>query len=48
MPKDHFPKLKNADGTEQKDAEGHDIRAERTYTFAEFGTCNKVMAIVPK
>ena len=51
-PKEHFPKLKNADGTKQKDADGHDIRAEKpdgwTYTFSEFGTCNKVMAVVPK
>lgn len=50
--KEHFPKLKNADGSKKVDADGHDVRSEKsdgfTYTFAQYGTANKVMAVISK
>lgn len=50
--KEHFPKVKLADGSTKKDAEGNDIRAEKsdgfTFTFTQFGTATKVMAVLPK
>ena len=50
--KEHFPKVKLADGSTKKDTEGNDIRADKsdgyTYTFTQFGTATKVMAVLPK
>lgn len=50
--KEHFPKLKNADGSTQKNADGHDMRGQTldgyTTTFSEVGTSNKVMLLLPK
>lgn len=51
-PKEHYPKIKNLDGSSKKDSEGQDVRAKEPdgwiYTFAEFGTCTKVIAIISK
>lgn len=51
-PKEHYPKIKNLDGSSKKDSEGLDVRAKESdgwiYTFAEFGTCTKVMAVISK
>lgn len=48
--KEHFPKLK-VNGVVQKDADGSDARSQQsdgfTYTFSQFGTANKVMAVLP-
>ena len=48
--KEHFPKLK-VNGVVQKDADGNDARSQQsdgfTYTFSQFGTANKVMAVLP-
>ena len=45
-PKEHFPKLKNADGSNMKDENGKDLRSDKsdgyTYTFTEFGTAKVV------
>lgn len=50
--KEHFPKVKLADGSTKKDSEGNDVRAEKsdgfTFTFTQFGTATKVMAVLPK
>lgn len=50
--KEHFPKVKLADGTTKKDDEGNDIRAEKSdgymFTFTQFGTATKVMAVLPR
>ena len=50
--KEHYPKLKNADGTAKKNADGNTMHSEQSdgwlYTFSEFGTCNKVMIVLPK
>lgn len=50
--KEHFPKVKLADGSTKKDSEGNDVRSEKsdgfTFTFTQFGTATKVMAVLPK
>ena len=50
--KQHFPKLKNSDGSKKVDVEGHDVRSQQsegwTYTFSEIGTSNKIMVVYPK
>lgn len=50
--KEHFPKIKLADGSTKKDADGNDVRAEKSdgymFTFTQFGTATKVMAVLPK
>lgn len=50
--KEHYPKLKNTDGTTKKDADGNAMHSDKSdgwlYTFSEFGTCNKVMIVLPK
>jgi len=50
--KEHYPKLKNTDGTVKKDADGNTMHSEQSdgwlYTFSEFGTCHKVMIVLPK
>ena len=49
--KEHFPKIK-INGIVQKDAEGNDARSSDadgyTFTFSQFGTATKVMAVLPK
>lgn len=49
--KEHFPKVR-VNGTVQKDADGNDVRSTTsdgfTYTFSQFGTATKVMAVLPK
>ena len=48
--KKHYPKLR-VNGVVQKDADGNDARSQQsdgfTYTFSQFGTANKVMAVLP-
>lgn len=50
--KEHFPKVKLADGSTKKDADGNDVRSEKSdgfmFTFTQFGTATKVMAVLPK
>ncbi len=50
--REHFPKVKNADGSKKLDALGHEVRAEKpdgwTYTFSEIGTSKMVMAVLPE
>lgn len=50
--KEHFPKVKLADGSTKKDSDGNDVRSEKSdgfmFTFTQFGTANKVMAVLPK
>lgn len=50
--KEHFPKVKLADGSIKKDADGNDVRSEKSdgylFTFTQFGTATKVMAVLPK
>lgn len=50
-PKEHFPKLKNADGSNMKDENGKDLRSDKsdgyTYTFTEFGTAKVVKIVLP-
>ncbi|MCT6889392.1 MAG: hypothetical protein M3Z87_06980 [Lactobacillus sp.] len=49
--KEHYPKVK-VKGVVQKDADGNDKRSQQsdgfTYTFSQFGTANKVMAVLPQ
>lgn len=49
--KEHFPKIK-INGIVQKDAEGNDARSSDadgyTFTFSQFGTATKVIAVLPK
>lgn len=51
-PVQHFPKLKDAQGKNIKDADGNDKRAEKAdgwqYTFSEFGTANVVKVVLAK
>lgn len=48
--KEHFPKLRNADGSKKLDAEGHQMRSEKpdgwSYTFSEIGTSKLVMVVL--
>lgn len=50
--KEHYPKVKDANGNTLKDADGNDKRASEydgyTTTFSELGTSNKVMLVLPK
>lgn len=50
--REHFPKVKLADGSIKKDADGNDVRSEKSdgylFTFTQFGTATKVMAVLPK
>lgn len=51
-PVQHFPKLKDAQGKNIKDADGNDRRAEKPdgwqYTFSEFGTASVVKVVLAK
>lgn len=50
--KEHFPKLKNADGSKQKDEKGNDKRSQKsdgwTYTFAEFYSGRIIKVVLEK
>ncbi|MCP9331720.1 hypothetical protein [Lactobacillus kefiranofaciens] len=50
--KEHFPKVKLADGSTKKDVDGNDVRSAKSdgfmYTFSQFGTATKIMAVIPK
>lgn len=50
--REHFPKVKNSDGSKKLDALGHEVRAEKSdgwiYTFSEVGTSKVVMAVLPE
>lgn len=49
-PKEHFPKVKNADGTVKVDDNDRPVKSTKSdgwlFTFSQFGTCNKVMVIL--
>lgn len=49
---EHFPKLKDENGKNLKDAKGADMRSKEsdgyTYTFAEFGTARTIKIVFPK
>lgn len=49
-PTEYYPKLKNVDGTNQKDSEGKDIRSDKPsgwmYTFTEFSTARTVKIVL--
>lgn len=51
-PVQHFPKLKDSEGKNIKDADGNDKRAEKPdgwqYTFSEFGTASVVKVVLAK
>lgn len=51
-PKPHYPKIKNADGTNKLDADGQPVKASQadgfTHTLAEVGTCTKVMIVLSR
>lgn len=48
----HFPKVKGKDGKTVKDADGNDMRSEKsdgyTYTFSDFETSRVVKVVLPK
>ena len=50
--KEHFPKVKLADGSTKKDSEGNDVRSEKsdgfTFTFSEIGTSQVVKVVLQK
>lgn len=52
QPVKHYPKLKDANGKNMKDAEGNDRRSEKSdgwqYTLSEFGTANMVKVVLAK
>lgn len=51
-PVEHFPKLKDPEGKNLKDADGNDRRADKSdgwqYTFSQFGTASVVKVILAK
>lgn len=50
--KEHFPKVKNADGSKKKDENGNDLRSDQSdgfvCTFSEIGTSQVVKVVLPK
>lgn len=50
--KEHFPKLKNTDGSKKKDENGNDLRSDQSdgfvCTFSEIGTSQVVKVVLPK
>lgn len=51
-PREHFPKLKNADGSNVKGDDGRVMRSEVsdgwTYTFSEYGTSKVIKVVLPE
>ena len=51
-PVKHFPKLKDSEGKNIKDADGNDRRSDKSdgwqYTFSQFGTASVVKVILAK
>lgn len=51
-PVQHFPKLKDSEGKNIKDADGNDRRSDKSdgwqYTFSEFGTASVVKVVLAK
>lgn len=51
-PKEHFPKLKDENGKTKLDADGKQMRSEKSdgwsYTFSEYGSAKRVIVVLTK